>query len=60
MLRYKSINFPRLNQSLTHYFSTKIVEDIELHQHNSFIKVLLNKPKALNSLNLDMIRAIKA
>ena len=41
-------------------FSTRTVGDIEFHQHDSFMKVLLNRPKALNSLNLDMIRVINA
>lgn len=60
MLRYTIACIPKLNRVLSQNFSTRTVGDIEFHQEDSFMKVLLNKPKALNSLNLDMIRIIKA
>lgn len=50
---------PLINRNIS-LFSTRTVGDIEFHQHDSFMKVLLNRPKALNSLNLDMIRVINA
>jgi enoyl-CoA hydratase/carnithine racemase len=53
-------NIIRLTQRAKRYFSTRTAADVEFHQYDSFMKVLLNKPKALNSLNLNMIRAIKA
>lgn len=60
MIGYSIPNIRMLNQRACQYFSTRAVGDIEFHQYDSFMKVLLNKPKALNSLNLDMIRTIKA
>jgi enoyl-CoA hydratase len=38
-------------------FSTTLtVGNIDFSQSSSFVKVLLNRPKALNSLNLQMIK----
>lgn len=54
-LKYQSLLF-QSRQS----FSVRPKGDIEFHEHDSFMKVLLNKPKALNSLNLDMIRVLKS
>ena len=39
-------------------FSVRTVGDIELHQHESFTKVLLNRPKALNSLTHAMVSTL--
>jgi len=39
-------------------FSTRTVGDFEFHEFDSFTKVLLNRPKALNSLNLSMIKTL--
>ena len=60
MIRYSLRGYRALNNRLSSHFSTKTLGDIEFHQFDSFLKVLLNKPKALNSLNLEMIRTIKA
>ncbi len=55
ILKYQPIIF-QSRQS----FSVRPKGDIEFHEHDSFLKVLLNKPKALNSLNLDMIRVLNS
>lgn len=60
MIRYSVRAYRSLNSRILSCFSSRTVGDIEFHQFDSFLKVLLNKPKALNSLNLDMIRTIKA
>jgi len=60
MIRYSLRSTHKLSKGISCHFSTKAVGDIEFHQFDSFLKVLLNKPKALNSLNLDMIKTIKA
>jgi enoyl-CoA hydratase/carnithine racemase len=45
--------------TLAAYFSTKTVGNIDFHEFDSFTKVVLNRPKALNSLNVDMIRTLR-
>jgi enoyl-CoA hydratase/carnithine racemase len=47
-----------LNQSK--FFSTRTVNNIDFVENDSFLKVVLNRPKALNSLNLQMIRDLNA
>ena len=37
------------------FCTTRTVGNIDFIQNNSFLKVILNRPKALNSLNLQMI-----
>lgn len=41
-------------------FSTRTVNNIDFVENDSFLKVVLNRPKALNSLNLQMIRDLNA
>lgn len=40
-------------------FSTRTVGNIDFHEHDTLVRVVLNRPKALNSLNLEMIRALR-
>lgn len=42
-------------------FSTiRTVNNIDFVENDSFLKIVLNRPKALNSLNLQMIQDLKA
>lgn len=38
------------------FSSTKTIGNIDFVENDSFLKIVLNRPKALNSLNLEMIR----
>ena len=58
MIRYSLKQSHRILQSNQLFFSTRSVGDIEFHEFDSFTKVLLNRPKALNSLNLPMINVL--
>lgn len=60
MIRFAAKKYQTLAQATNFKFSSKTVGNIEFHELDSFTKVVLNRPKALNSLNLEMIRALKA
>lgn len=38
----------------------RTVGNIDFYQENSFLKVVLNRPKALNSVNLTMIKDLQS
>lgn len=59
MIRFSLKNIQGLQQNLRIAFSTRTVGNFEFHDHDSFTKVVLNRPKALNSLNTDMIKTLK-
>ena len=59
MIRYSLKNYPQLLQRTRSLFSTRAEGDIEFHEYDGFTKVLLNRPKALNSLDLPMIKVLK-
>ena len=59
MLRYSLRKFHPLLKVNRAQFSVRASGDFEFHEFDSFTKVLLNKPKALNSLNLDMINTLR-
>lgn len=48
----------RVTCSMQQSFSVRTVGDIEFHEYDSFTKVLLNRPKALNSLTHAMVRTL--
>ena len=56
MLRFVSHYSCRIQR----FSSTKTIGNIDFVENNSFLKIVLNRPKALNSLNLDMIRDLKS
>lgn len=61
MIRYTcSRTYQCLSKVMKAAFSTRNVGDIDFTEYDSITKVTLNKPKALNSLNLTMIRALKS
>ena len=60
MLRYSCRSSQSLIRVMKAAFSSKNVGDIDFTEYDSFTKVTLNRPKALNSLNLNMIRALKS
>ena len=59
MIRYSLKNYRHLYQRTLSHFSTRAEGDIEFHEFDGFTKVLLNRPKALNSLDLPMIKVLK-
>jgi 3-hydroxyisobutyryl-CoA hydrolase len=60
MIRYTLKHAHTLLLRNTSGFSSRTVGDVEFHEFDSFTKVLLNRPKALNSLNSGMIAALKS
>lgn len=44
------------SRSASLFSTSRTVGNIDFIQNNSFLKVVLNRPKALNSLNLQMIK----
>ena len=42
------------------FSSTRTIGNIDFVENDSFLKIILNRPKALNSLNLEMIRDLNS
>lgn len=60
MLRFAEKRFLQRNFAQFAFSTTRTVGNIDFIESDSFVKVLLNRPKALNSLNLQMIRDLTA
>jgi enoyl-CoA hydratase/carnithine racemase len=58
MIRYTLRTYQSITRKASACFSTRTAGDFEFHEFDSFTKVVLNRPKALNSLNLDMIKTL--
>ena len=52
MLRFAS----KRAVSVVNFSTTRTVGNIDFIESDSFLKIVLNRPKALNSLNLQMIK----
>lgn len=53
------VQIPFINNANRHLFATtKTINNVDFVQNDSFLKIVLNRPKALNSLNLQMIKDI--
>ncbi len=59
MLKYYAKHLSNLTLKTNSYFSNRTVSSIDIYEYESFTKVVLNRPKVLNSLNTDMILALK-
>lgn len=56
MLRFASIRAVRRLANMPNFSTTRTVGNIDFIENDSFLKIVLNRPKALNSLNLPMIK----
>jgi hypothetical protein len=60
MINYKNIVSSRLSILSKHIcnikYEKKVFENVEISLSHNIAKIVLNRPKALNSLNLQMIR----
>jgi hypothetical protein len=60
MLRSAYIQNAFLKVQKCMFAELRTVGNIDLYQENSFVKVVLNRPKALNSVNLTMIKDLQS
>ena len=60
MLRFASRRAVSRLVNQTHFSTTRTVGNIDFIENDSFLKIVLNRPKALNSLNLPMIKDLAA
>lgn len=56
MLRFASRRAVSKLANNVHFSTTRTVGNIDFIENDSFLKIVLNRPKALNSLNLTMIK----
>lgn len=56
MLRFASKRTVGRLVQLAGFSTTRTVGNIDFIENDSFLKIVLNRPKALNSLNLPMIK----
>jgi enoyl-CoA hydratase/carnithine racemase len=60
MFRFASRGGVSLLSNSAQFSTSRTVGNIDFIENNSFLKVILNRPKALNSLNLQMIKDLTA
>jgi enoyl-CoA hydratase/carnithine racemase len=48
------------SQVIKQFSTQKTINNIDIHSNGKVAKVILNKPKALNSLSLEMVIDVKS